>query len=457
MEKETGKNYEEVLNKDVKQLHVLPAVFEYSSEIMELATINVEGAEARVNELENKDDKDSEEKRELKSMQNFINKVKDENAERDVIEALIFLLNQEKGFLLHSYKPERFLQVFTDKVLSARRNSKYKENADYAFTDHERKIIDALNFNINDSQKEAKRIICQLNEKANNGLFLGATVIEAIKQNNALTKDKKMLEIISHNLLKNKSYDAVQLENALVFSHFLYDIKPHGEMDVLLCVPSCNAIMNVEVKRQLNADKKWKNFALKKAAIQMNKHSKYVANVHGSILSDDWNFIKIAAILPGDLDRTKICKNCEKFIITTDKLKSRDSMKLWWNRMEIEKSIQTKNVQSQDNSFSEFSLFFTRLIGFESLTTQKLYSTKILSPWEKIHGPYGKKRMSSGEIPHSSQQGSPSAEGTFEYEKIRAHHASKIIYFSREQQKILSTASNTFRLVFFSDFGSGNF
>ena len=89
-------------------------------------------------------------------------------------------------------------------------------------------------------------------------------------------------------------------------------------------------IINVEVKTQADLEKRKEkmkqekdarpeevlNRSLESAAKQCKEHAEYTARVFAPFLGEGWEFLKVAAILPGDLNRENICEHCDQFIIT---------------------------------------------------------------------------------------------------------------------------------------------
>ena len=119
------------------------------------------------------------------------------------------------------------------------------------------------------------------------------------------------------NELKGKSHVLGDVVNSL--KHILYEnfIKPPGEWDFLVILNNLKIMLNVEVKRQLNLKNRVPqnlNSSLKSASHQCEEHADYASRVFTPFLSPDWRFVKIAAILPGELDRSIICDHCLRSI-----------------------------------------------------------------------------------------------------------------------------------------------
>ena len=106
-------------------------------------------------------------------------------------------------------------------------------------------------------------------------------------------------------------------------------IKPAGEQDFLIILSRLKMMINVEVKTQIDLENRKQkkkqekdtrpeeslNRSLESASKQCKEHAEYTARVFAPFLGDGWEFVKVAAILPGVLDRESICDPCDQFII----------------------------------------------------------------------------------------------------------------------------------------------
>ena len=115
---------------------------------------------------------------------------------------------------------------------------------------------------------------------------------------------------------KPKSHLVGDVRNSL--KQILYDefVKPSGEWDFLIILSHLRIMINVEVKQQIDLkgrETQHLNGSLKSASHQCEEHSDYAARVFAPFLSDDWQFVKVAAILPGKLDDSRIFKHCQVF------------------------------------------------------------------------------------------------------------------------------------------------
>ena len=92
---------------------------------------------------------------------------------------------------------------------------------------------------------------------------------------------------------------------------------------------------------------------MKYASRQLTKKANFLSLRHGAILSPGWRFAKICAISPTLNPSEKICKNCQRFVLTSDILKTPGGLDKWWketgladrvnNISEIENHMHTMN------------------------------------------------------------------------------------------------------------------
>ena len=239
--------------------------------------------------------------------------------------------------------------------------------------------------------------------------------------------------------LKEKWYSEDEVRDAIVFSIYESESKFDGEYDFLIVLPNKKCIINVEVKN--NRDKNSKNSNLRSAASQMKDHAAYMAKIHGIAISEDWSFVKCAAIMPHVVDSSKICDHCKSFIVTEDY----DVASLWNNLSFIDLS---NDSDGNKNLLEEFSRLFERLVNFSS-TTRHSISGMEERAWKQVQGGCSSV-VSAGFTPSNSS--TPSLQTFDDIRKI-AHDASKILYFNYDQIGLLMKRL----LIFLCDFGSGMF
>ena len=89
------------------------------------------------------------------------------------------------------------------------------------------------------------------------------------------------------------------------------------EWDSLLVLPAYKMIINIEVKSGSGID------ALKSAASQTNLHLSIFKKIFGSLLSNEWKFVKAACTSNLKYESIKEyipCTYCKQFLVTADDL-----------------------------------------------------------------------------------------------------------------------------------------
>ena len=220
-------------------------------------------------------------------------------------------------------------------------------------------------------------------------------------------------------------------------------MKPSGEMDFWMAIANLKIMLNIEVKRQMDPSRQAKrnlNKSLHSASEQTSKHSDYMAQVYGPMLSEGWEFLKIAAILPGELDYDKICPHCQQFILT-----ERKSIEEQLNNI-LALVLEQTDIDIVESS-DDFSNLFQAIVGFSSISTQQFV---VGNAWQQIQGKTSTLFAS----------GWTKSDGEMTREEIRfenilnlPHNIYRFIYFNPNQVMLLE---NDIPLVIFAnDFGAG--
>ena len=126
------------------------------------------------------------------------------------------------------------------------------------------------------------------------------------------------IESILHNCLKSTSYYAI-VRKPFTFNEL--------ESDILECmgmkISDIETQDNVEVKKQMDLQTTKThnlNVSLHSASHQMLENADYASTKFAPFHTEGWQFIKIAAILPGQLNYNGICRHCIQFLITGDSI-----------------------------------------------------------------------------------------------------------------------------------------
>ena len=372
---------------------------------------------------------------ELAAIKDFLKTIKPQDSERIVYERLISLFANERGLIQHSMTTDVYLQVFVNEA----RQERKKNNLGMGLTTQEKKIAKALNLTSQDLDHLAKEIINDLQNDGLSSPYQLSDIERRIENKTEVHKDlkqkaKKHLKGIS-NIDDNIVFDALRLAT------YEYESKFPGELDLLGIFPDLQMVLHVEVKcKEIEKTKNDNN--LTKASEQMSRYAKHLAKRHGSILSDKWNYCKVAAIVPGLKEPQNICSHCQNFVLTEKELNNDETMRSWWESFfHYKNNSQTSSVK--DQCYQEFLMFFNRAVNLSSIGRK----TNVFNAWEEVEGE-NRPPVVAGFTPSSGSSNS------FHDILTRPHDANKAIYFTPEQMSLLSP-SNFFRVFLLADFGAG--
>ena len=225
-------------------------------------------------------------------------------------------------------------------------------------------------------------------------------------------------------------------------------------------LPDSKLIISVEIKRHMKCKAEHSNSAktlnidknMISASQQLKKNSQFISTKHGAILSPDWQFVKICAISPSVYNPDKICSHCEKFILTTDILKTPGGLDKWWKETGLSDRMHLFDQKSKDEAYNEFQLFFNRVVCMSSVRV-------VADPfhtWAQVQGnkPH---HMGAGHTEASQAIAKNAASGGLDFEDVlkATHHAYKTLFFTKGQMALLTT-DNFPSVLFLCDFGAGN-
>ena len=286
------------------------------------------------------------------------------------------------------------------------------------------------------------------NVKSIGSTIPGSTIKTSLDTYFKIPKD--ILQKTKGKFKTNQTYSDTEILNTLTMVNYEETVRPPGEFDLLLTLGDSSMSINIEVKRQLNPDKQRKenlNDSLRSAAKQMSKHALHQANIFGSMISENHQFIKCAAILPGHLDEPKICPHCKDLIIRGDTME------------EIERQVQklcdrlTKIVNpfvDRQTSQEDFLNLFEAMVGFSHVSTKQ----KVVSnAWAQIQGTNHASYLSAGwtEATTDLTEDELRAENVLD----RPHDCYKFIYFYGGQIALLYNRPKF--VLFTTDYGGGKF
>ena len=257
------------------------------------------------------------------------------------------------------------------------------------------------------------------------------------KDLNSKTKVQKLLNCEQLNVF----LDDQMIYDALKLATFEHQTKFPGELDLLGIFPDLQLLFHVEVKSN-QVENKTKDRNLKDAAEQMSRYAQHIGLRHGPILSDKWNYCKVAAIIPEVSRPESICSHCRTFILTDREMQDEKSMRSWWESL----GMYNNNSQSpivKEQCYQEFLNFFNRVVNLSSVGRK----INVFNAWDEVEG----------ENQQPVKAGHTSGSGIVRSIKdvlSRAHDAFKTIYFTPEQMSLLSPR-NFFRVLLLADYGAG--
>ena len=378
----------------------------------------------------------------LKAMKKFIQTVKPQQAESEIINQLSSLFFNHRGLLLHSLKLDSFLQIFTDEAKRYRK----RKNPGFELTKLEHQIANALNLTETELEETANQVVNILIEASvekQNSVFSRNQIYNAIVLCQSWHEDLKVRA--KRKFGGQAKYKLNDIKNAIKLSRYEHESKYPGEVDVLTILPDLELIMQVEVKCDLKDNTAEKNnFNLKSAAKQLQRYSNHISRVHGPVLNENWKYLKVAAILPSVGNIERVCSHCKRFIVTHDVLKQK-GLPIWWKEFELpEKSLMTNS--STDQFYSEFLHLFNRLVNLTAISRLK----SVFTAWKEVQGE-NRNNIVAGITPPRNSNAS-----TFRFQDIikRPMDVWKLLYFNPEQMFLLSTKGLN-RVVLFADYGCG--
>ena len=182
------------------------------------------------------------------------------------------------------------------------------------------------------------------------------------------------------------------------------------------------------------------NRSLRSAAEQTSSHSDYTARTFGPMLSVGWQFLKIAAIFPGELNDEKICPHCRNFVI-----KGKENISSQLNR--ILSFVLDSQAIDETESFEDFKTVFQAVIGFSSISAHQL---AVGNAWQQVQGDSAT-LFSAG----WTESESPLTNNEIRFENIlnQPHDIYKFIYFNPDQVAMLE--QDIPLVILANDFGAG--
>ena len=306
------------------------------------------------------------------------------------------------------------------------------------------------------------------NEKIK-GIFSDAPVKLGKKKKKPAKTRKQSQQAVAYEH-QPKVFSIANVRSRLKLMWYQEFVKPSGEWDFLIILSRIKTIINVEVKTQLDLGKRKEekkeekyaradealNVSLEDASKQCKEHAQYTARVFAPFLGEGWEFVKVAAIIPGDLNREKICDHCDQFIITgkndeeiqkkVDKIK--DHLINEYNAKNEKGDLLRSPLKEKKDDHEALATLTKVLLGLSSLSTDQ----KLQDAWRLINGPDADHNSLSAGYTKSDEL--TLNDLTFIKVLNEPNNYNKLLYYNVGQQHILA---NKLPLVILKgDFGSGN-
>ena len=376
---------------------------------------------------------------EKSSIKEFLKTIKPQDSERMVFDGIISLFSNERGLILHSMTTDVFLQVFVDEARRERKTNKPGLN----LTPLEIQIAKALNITNDELNNASYEVLTDLHNIGIQSPYSGNDILKSINDNKLIHTDLKTKA--SKHFQYNSSYDGQFIKDAMRLSTYEHESKFPGELDLLGMLPDLQLLFHVEVKSNQSEDKKTdKN--LSDAAKQMARYAEHISKRHGSVLSNNWSYLKVASIIPGVINPDKICSHCKRFLLTEQELVDEKSLRTWWESLGLHQNP-SQDVAIKSQCYHEFLNMFNRTINLSSIVRK----TNVFNTWEEIQGS-NTLPIVAGITPAPNTDPS-----SLSFKDIlnRAHDAFKALYFTPEQMALLIPEQFR-RLILFADYGAGN-
>ena len=337
-------------------------------------------------------------------------------------------------------------------ICSSLKSSTHNDVTGIPFTFHEleENILECLGRDVGEITKRTERLLKHIKcQKTNSGVKRSDIIsaIEADEIGSRNFKNKTKSKFKSHEY-----YSEEEVRNHVMMSMYEDIVKLPGEWDFLLMLSDMKLLFNVEVKKQIDLESRKKcnlNESLNSASHQTIEHADYASNVFSPLLSEGWNFIKVACILPGQLDYDKICPHCRQFVIVGD-----TQEKIEKGFLEL-KLLVTKHFASNSEQWrQDFVNIFEAVVGLSSLSRMATTVLGKSNSWRQIQGNNADViSLAAGWTGSDLELDFKQADLTFKMIIDEPHNLNKLLYFNPEVIKVL--ANNLSRVIFACDFGSG--
>ena len=206
----------------------------------------------------------------------------------------------------------------------------------FELTDLEKKFVEQFNIaeeRLNDLADDIVQHLLNLQKVTDRLRVNGRVVLEVI--------DEKLSgndRIYVQGLFKpGQQYSMNEIRSGCKLGKFESEVHFAGENDLLIMLPDSKLILSFEIKRHMKCQNTSPQSSqnpkidgnMRSASSQLKKNADFISTRHGAILSPDWRFVKICAISPSFKNPDNICKNCNRFVLTSDILKTPGGLDKW--------------------------------------------------------------------------------------------------------------------------------
>ena len=146
-----------------------------------------------------------------------------------------------------------------------------------------------------------------------------------------------------------------------------------------------------------------------------------------------------------------ICRNCNRFVLTSDILTAPGGLVKWWKDTGLANRERKFDKKEKAKAYNEFQLLFNRLVCLSSV---RLVPDPFHT-WTQIQGD-NPRHMSAGHTTADPVARTSHLSANVDMKDVlnRSHDAYKVLFFNKDQMSLLA-ADNLFHAIFMSDFGSG--
>ena len=381
-EKRTKAEYPGVYDGTQKTIVTLPPFAAYDSRVKDAATWVEEDLLRRVKENDTKD------KNELEAIKKHLQRtqLRAQAGEGSIFNAAISAFFHHRGLFVNGYEPNSHLKIFVEQAEQQRKQKKSSGGA-FSFSQLELSNLEARGIDVSIIHDGVKLWMNEIRNKTTASFVPGKLVREALEEairkkigpdwsKTALNKAKKKFQEI-------KNYPIADVCSSLTLCSYDEAVRPPGEYDFWITLADFAMSINIEVKKQLNPDTQNKrnlNDSLKSAAKQTADHARYQSQMFGRMVSGQGQFVKICAILPGELDYSKICGHCSSLIITGQ---TREEIQEQLHKLCARLTKGRNPVLDKKRSHQDFLTMFEATLGFSHISVKQNLTS---FAWNQIEG-----------------------------------------------------------------------